>query len=77
MSDDVTPEAPSRSWTLAVQRRLARGLPDEPFSELVGQMGSGLGGRVLVFDGGRLAGIVSPTAAARALAVADLRAAQR
>jgi ubiquinol-cytochrome c reductase cytochrome b subunit len=29
MSDDVTPEVPSRSWTLALQRRLARGLPIE------------------------------------------------
>ena len=29
MSDDVTPEAPSGSWTLALQRRLARGLPIE------------------------------------------------
>lgn len=51
--------------------------PDEPFSELVGRMGSGPGGRALVFDGGRLVGIVSPTDVARVLAVADLRAARR
>jgi ubiquinol-cytochrome c reductase cytochrome b subunit len=29
MSDDVAPEVPSGSWTLAIQRRLARALPIE------------------------------------------------
>jgi Zn-dependent protease/CBS domain-containing protein len=49
--------------------------PAEPFSELVKRLGSGPGARALVFDGGRLVGIVSPTDVARALAIADLRAA--
>jgi Zn-dependent protease/CBS domain-containing protein len=47
--------------------------PDEPFSDLVKRLGSGPGGRALVFDGGRLVGIVSPADVARALAIADLR----
>ncbi len=49
--------------------------PTEPLSDLARRLGSGPGARALVFDGGRLVGIVSPTDIARALAIADLRSA--
>jgi Zn-dependent protease len=51
--------------------------PEEPLADLVTRLGSGPGRRALVFDGGRLVGIVSPADVARALAIADLRAAPR
>jgi Zn-dependent protease/CBS domain-containing protein len=43
--------------------------PDEDLAALIQRVGSGLDQRVLVFDGGRLVGIVSPVDVARVLAV--------
>jgi Zn-dependent protease/predicted transcriptional regulator len=43
--------------------------PDEDLAALIQRVGSGLDQRVLVFDGGRLVGIVSPVDIARVVAV--------
>jgi len=52
---------------------VVRATPSEPLADLVPRLGRGAGGRALVFDGGKLVGIVSPMDVARALSVADLR----
>jgi CBS-domain-containing membrane protein len=43
--------------------------PDEDLAALIQRIGSGLDQRVLVFENGRLVGIVSPVDVARLLAV--------
>lgn len=47
--------------------------PDEPLVDLLPRLASGGDGRALVFEDGRLVGIVSPADVARALEVAELR----
>ncbi|MGW5723384.1 site-2 protease family protein [Amycolatopsis sp. NPDC003865] len=46
--------------------------PDQPLSEILPGLSPDTGGRVLVFDGDRLAGIVTPTDVARTIAAHEL-----
>jgi CBS domain-containing protein len=46
---------------------VARATPDEPVADVLPRLNGGSDGRALVFDGGRLAGIVAPADISRAL----------
>jgi CBS domain-containing protein len=46
---------------------VARATPDEPVADLLPRLNACSDGRALVFDGGRLAGIVAPADISRAL----------
>ena len=46
---------------------VARATPDEPVADLLPRLNGCSDGRALVFDGGRLAGIVAPADISRAL----------
>lgn len=76
----VPPEARAATRVIAVAYPLDQVTtagPNEPLSEVVGRLHAGAGGRALVFDQGRLVGILSPSDVARVMARADLRATQR
>ena len=73
----VPPHERATTRVVAVAYRLGEvttAAPDEPLADVVGRLHAGAGGRALVFDQGRLVGIVSPSDVARVMARADLRA---
>jgi Zn-dependent protease len=73
----VPPEARGTTRVVAVAYPLDQvttATPNEPLADVVGRLNASVGGRALVFEQGRLVGIVSPSDVARALARSDLRA---